>query len=151
MTDTQSGWLKLELTESVVLDNLDEAIEKIQRLRAIGIRLSMDDFGTGYSSLSYLKPLPLTQIKIDSSFVQDIVNDKSDAAIVQAVIAMSQTLGLNVIAEGVETEEQYSILMRYGCKQFQGYLFGKPEPVESLERRLMHGRLLFGSKSGENT
>jgi diguanylate cyclase (GGDEF)-like protein/PAS domain S-box-containing protein len=150
ITGARPGLLKLELTESVVLDNVDEAIEKMQRLRAIGVRLSMDDFGTGYSSLSYLKRLPLTQIKIDRSFVQDIVNDKSDAAIVQAIIAMSQTLKLNVIAEGVETEEQFSILKQYGCKQFQGYLFGKPEPVESLERRLMHGRLLFGSKSGEN-
>lgn len=125
--------LKLELTESVVLGNIDEAVSKMNELTALGIRFSLDDFGTGYSSLSYLKQLPISQIKIDKSFVQDIVDDASDAAIVRAIIAMSHSLGLQVIAEGVETQEQFSYLKENGCVAFQGYLFGKPVPIEQWQ------------------
>ncbi len=121
--------LKLELTESVILENIDATIAKMRELKLMGVSFSMDDFGTGYSSLQYLKQLPLDQVKIDRSFVNDIVTDVNDAAIVQAIIAMSAALGLNVIAEGVETDDQRAFLNKHGCHAFQGYLFGKPVPV----------------------
>lgn len=124
--------LKIELTESLVLDNVNDSITKMHALKAMGIGLSIDDFGTGYSSLSYLKKLPVDQLKIDQSFVRDIVIDPSDAAIVQAIITMGQAFGLNVIAEGVETEAQREFLDAHGCHTFQGYLFSKPVPIERL-------------------
>lgn len=127
--------LKLELTESAVLDDVEDSIHKMWALKAWGVEFSMDDFGTGYSSLSNLKRLPLDQIKIDRSFVQDIPTDPNDAAIVNTIIAMSRTLGLAVIAEGVETEEQRDFLERHGCQAFQGYLFGKPVPLSEFEAR----------------
>ncbi len=123
--------LKLELTESVVLSNVEEVIERMQQLKALGISFSMDDFGTGYSSLSYLKRLPLDQIKIDQSFVRDLTENPNDAAIIRAILAMSQSLGLDVIAEGVETQPQHEFLTQCGCHSFQGYLFGKPMPIEA--------------------
>ncbi len=125
--------LKLELTESTVLDNVEDTIAKMRELKLLGISFSMDDFGTGYSSLQYLKRLPLDQIKIDQSFVRDITVDPNDAAIVQTIIAMTEALGLNVIAEGVETREQQAFLELRGCHAFQGYLFGKPMPLENFE------------------
>jgi EAL domain-containing protein (putative c-di-GMP-specific phosphodiesterase class I) len=125
--------LKIELTESLVLDNVSDSITKMHALKAIGISLSMDDFGTGYSSLSYLKQLPLDQLKIDQSFVRDLVTDPNDAAIVQAIITMGHAFGLNVIAEGVETEAQHEYLDAHGCHAFQGYLFSRPVPIEQLE------------------
>ncbi|HEY8118978.1 MAG TPA: EAL domain-containing protein [Methylophilaceae bacterium] len=143
--------LKLELTESVVLDNIPDTVEKMHALRELGVQFAMDDFGTGYSSLAYLKQLPLTQVKIDQSFVRDIAIDPNDAAIVQAIIGMSSTLSLSVIAEGVETEQQLELLKQYGCEQFQGYLFSKPVPVEALEKILHEDRLLFVNDSGENS
>ncbi|MDP2248227.1 MAG: EAL domain-containing protein, partial [Nitrosomonadales bacterium] len=149
-TGARPDLLKLELTESVVLDNIEDAIQKMEELRKVGVRFSMDDFGTGYSSLAYLKQLPLTQVKIDQSFVRDIATDPNDAAIVQTIIAMSSTLGLNVIAEGVETEAQFEMLWQYGCLQFQGYLFGKPMMLDELEKILIADGLLFNDDSGEN-
>ncbi len=130
--------LKLELTESVVLENVEDTIDKMHTLKQLGIEFSMDDFGTGHSSLSYLKRLPLDQIKIDRSFVRDIATDPNDAAIVNTIIAMTRTLGLNVIAEGVETEAQREFLNRHGCHAFQGYLFSRPVPLEQFEENLEH-------------
>ncbi len=125
--------LKLELTESLVLDNITDSIDKMQALRSAGIRFSLDDFGTGQSSLTYLKRLPLDQIKIDQSFVRDISTEPNDAAIVRTIIGMANNLGLNVIAEGVETEQQRDFLERNGCHTHQGYLFGKPVPIEEFQ------------------
>lgn len=133
-TGANPSLLKLELTESVVLDNIADAVAKMNILRELGVRFSMDDFGTGYSSLAYLKRLPLSQVKIDRSFVRDIAEDASDAAIVQAILAMSNTLGLKVIAEGVETEVQFALLQSYGCGFFQGYLFAKPMLIQDFEQ-----------------
>ncbi|MBU0620789.1 MAG: EAL domain-containing protein [Gammaproteobacteria bacterium] len=128
--------LKLELTESTVLENVEDTIARMGELKLLGLSFSMDDFGTGYSSLQYLKRLPLDQIKIDQSFVRDIASDPNDAAIVQTIIAMSEVLGLNVIAEGVETEDQREFLDRRGCHAFQGFLFGRPLPLREFEAQL---------------
>lgn len=128
--------LKIELTESVVLNNVADVISKMHALRAIGVSLSLDDFGTGYSSLSYLKQLPLDQIKIDQSFVRDIVIDSKDAMMIKTIIDMAQNFSLNVIAEGVETEDQLEFLKQKGCMAYQGYFFGKPVPIEEFEALL---------------
>ena len=128
--------LKLELTESMLLDNVEEIIAKMKALKAFGIQFSLDDFGTGYSSLQYLKRLPIDQLKIDQSFVRDIVTDESDQAIVRTVIAMAQGLERSVIAEGVEADAQRALLIKKGCHLFQGYLFGKPIPLEQFEAQL---------------
>ncbi|MBI5438451.1 MAG: EAL domain-containing protein [Nitrosomonadales bacterium] len=128
--------LELEITESMLLGNVDDIIAKMTTLKARGISFSMDDFGTGYSSLQYLKRLPLDQLKIDQSFVCDIATDDSDKAIVRTIIAMAQSLNLNVIAEGVETEEQRQLLLNKGCAIYQGYLFGRPVPIEQFEALL---------------
>jgi EAL domain-containing protein (putative c-di-GMP-specific phosphodiesterase class I) len=116
-----------------LVSNVDDVIAKMHKLKAIGIGFSLDDFGTGYSSLSYLKRLPLDQLKIDRSFVKDVLVDPNDAAIAQMIIALSKSLGLSVIAEGVETDEQYAFLARYGQLNYQGYLFGRPLPPEDFE------------------
>ena len=128
--------LKLELTEGMLLENIEETIATMNALNELDIQFSLDDFGTGYSSLQYLKQLPLDQIKIDRSFVRDITSDPNDAAIVQTIIAMAETLGLNVVAEGVETEAQREFLQLRGCSHFQGYLFGRPMPIEQFEASL---------------
>jgi EAL domain-containing protein (putative c-di-GMP-specific phosphodiesterase class I) len=130
------GQLKLELTESLVLDNVESVIDTMYALKALGVRFSMDDFGTGYSSLSYLKRLPLDQLKIDQSFVRDIVTDPGDAVIVKTIIGMAHNLGLEVIAEGVETEAQRQLLLDYDCRMFQGYLFSRPLPLAEFEALL---------------
>ncbi|MEQ1916879.1 MAG: bifunctional diguanylate cyclase/phosphodiesterase, partial [Gallionella sp.] len=130
--------IKLELTESSMLKNVEDTVAKMNELKLMGIRFSLDDFGTGHSSLLYLKRLPLDQIKIDQSFVRDISTDASDAVIVKAIISMSDAMGLNVIAEGVETAEQRNFLDDHGCHVFQGYLFGRPVPLQEFEALIPH-------------
>jgi diguanylate cyclase (GGDEF)-like protein/PAS domain S-box-containing protein len=122
--------LKLELTESLLVENVDHTIEHMYALKAKGVSFALDDFGTGYSSLAYLKRLPLDQLKIDQSFVRDVLTDPNDAAIVRTILALGQTLGLHVIAEGVETRSQRDFLAAHGCHSFQGYLFGPPVTEE---------------------
>lgn len=131
--------LKLKLTESIVLSDVDEAITKMHALRALAVRLSLDDFGTGYSSLPYLKRLPLHQIKIDQSFVCHIAADRNDAVMVKSIIDMAQNFGLHVIAEGVETQEQWEFLKQNGCMAYQGYLFSKSVPIEAFKALLKQG------------
>ncbi len=128
--------LELELTESMLLESIEETIATMNALKEINIQFSLDDFGTGYSSLQYLKRLPLTQLKIDQSFIRDIVVDSNDRSIVYTIIAMAQSLNLNVIAEGVETEDQQQLLLNEGCTTYQGYLFGKPVSIEQFEALL---------------
>ncbi|MCF7964860.1 MAG: EAL domain-containing protein [Methylobacter tundripaludum] len=128
--------LKLELTETLVLGDIDDTIFKMQALKKIGVRFSIDDFGTGYSSLAYLTQLPLDQLKIDQSFVRNVAVKPTDAVIVQTIIGMATNLGIEVIAEGVETEEQRTFLESNGCFTYQGFLFGKPVPVEEFESAL---------------
>lgn len=125
--------LKLELTETLLVSNVDSIISKMNALKAIGVSFSMDDFGTGYSSLSFLKRLPLDQLKIDQSFVRGILTDANDAAIAKMVVALSQSMGLSVIAEGVESEAQRHALADMGCQTYQGYLFGKPVPIAAFD------------------
>ena len=125
--------LKLEITESLFLDDIEATIDKMTALKAKGVRFSLDDFGTGYSSLSYLKRLPLDQLKIDQSFVRDVLTDYNDAAIARTIVILAQSLGLNVIAEGVETEGQRGFLSRNDCHFYQGYLFSPPLPADRLE------------------
>lgn len=125
--------LKLELTESLLVDSMEETVAKMVAIRTLGVGFSLDDFGTGYSSLSYLKRLPLDQLKIDRSFVRDLLTDPNDAVIAQTIIALGHNLGLSVIAEGVETEEQKALLASQGCDGYQGYLFSAPLSIEDFQ------------------
>ncbi|GAB3546865.1 EAL domain-containing protein [Noviherbaspirillum agri] len=131
-TGADPGRLKLELTETVLVENLEDTIAKMSTLKAHGVSFSLDDFGTGYSSLAYLKRLPLDQLKIDQSFVRDVLTDANDAAIARTIVALGQTLGLKVIAEGVETEDQRDYLAEFGCHAYQGNLFSRPLPAEQF-------------------
>ncbi|WP_137885691.1 bifunctional diguanylate cyclase/phosphodiesterase [Pseudomonas sp. 2FE] len=133
--------LKLELTEGLLIEDIENTVAKMVELKENGIGLSLDDFGTGYSSLSYLKSLPLDELKIDQSFVRDVLIDPNDAAIACAIVSLSQSLGLAVIAEGVETEAQRTFLVNHGCQAFQGYLFSPALPAEQF-KEFVHERLI---------
>ncbi len=133
-TGARADKLKLELTESVLVENVQDIIEKMSALRARGVTFSLDDFGIGYSSLSYLKRLPLDQLKIDRSFVRDILEDPNDADIARTIVALARSFDLGVIAEGVETEAQRDFLAVAGCHAYQGFLFCKPLPIQSFEQ-----------------
>ena len=135
-TNLEPKYLELELTESVVMDDIESTIETLRALKALGIRLSIDDFGTGYSSLMYLKRMPIDMLKIDQSFVRDIVDDLDDASIVRATIEVAKSLHLEVIAEGVETREQFELLYNLQCNKIQGYLFSRPLPPQELKEFL---------------
>jgi EAL domain-containing protein (putative c-di-GMP-specific phosphodiesterase class I) len=132
-TGADATLLKLELTESLMVTNVEDVIHKMMRLKANGVGFSLDDFGTGYSSLSYLKRLPLDQLKIDQCFVKTILTDANDAAIARMVLALATSMGLSVIAEGVETQTQKDFLVAMGCDGYQGYFFSRPLPVDAFE------------------
>ncbi len=129
--------LKLELTESALIHDIETIICKMTELKSHGVHFALDDFGTGYSSLNYLARLPLTQLKIDQSFVQSMLLDSNSMEIAQTIILLAERMGLTVLAEGVETEEQLAALRECGCVSFQGYLFGRPLPIEELEAALL--------------
>ncbi|VAW57304.1 diguanylate cyclase/phosphodiesterase (GGDEF & EAL domains) with PAS/PAC sensor(s) [hydrothermal vent metagenome] len=134
--DLNPSHIDLEITETIAMTDAENSVKKLHQLKELGVKLSMDDFGTGYSSLSYLHQFPLDILKIDRSFVKDIANNNEDGAIAKAVIAMAHSMNLKVIAEGVETEEQYKFLKDHGCEMIQGYLISKPLSVEKFEKIL---------------
>lgn len=136
-TGANGNLLTLEITEAVVFDNLNEAISKMRELKKLGVHFSIDDFGTGYSSLAYLKKLPLTELKIDKSFIQDAPTDMNDASLVEAILAVASHHGLQVVAEGVETPQHVEFLKERGCPLFQGYYFGRPVPGEEFVNQLL--------------
>jgi len=136
-TGVRARSLKLELTESTLVHDMDDIIVKMEQLKMLGVGFSLDDFGTGYSSLNYLKRLPLDQLKIDQSFVRDVLTDPNDAAIARMVIGLGDSLHFAVIAEGVETRGQQEFLMQNGCHLFQGYLFSKPVPANAFEKYVL--------------
>jgi EAL domain-containing protein (putative c-di-GMP-specific phosphodiesterase class I) len=142
-TGARPEQLELELTESLLLENKEDIIAKMRTLKAEGIRFSLDDFGTGYSSLAYLKRLPLDQLKIDKSFIDDVLTDPNDAAIAKTVVALSQNLGLSVIAEGVETLGQRDFLAHAGCNLYQGFLFSPALPLAEFSA-LIHAQAAAG-------
>lgn len=131
--------LKLELTESVLMSQMDDSVAKMRALRLLGIQFSIDDFGTGYSSLAYLKSLPLNQIKIDQSFIRDLSEDEMDAVMVQAIMTLGENFQMSVIAEGVESLQQFERLRSYRCEFFQGYLFSKPVPLQDFKDAVQNG------------
>jgi EAL domain-containing protein (putative c-di-GMP-specific phosphodiesterase class I) len=134
--------LDVEVTESVIMDDLESTVQTIRAIQAMGIRMSIDDFGTGYSSLAYLKRFKADKLKIDRSFVRDIPGDQDDTAITRAIINMSKNLNMQVVAEGVETVEQWQFLAQEGCHQVQGYLLSKPVSAEAVEPLLRQKCLL---------
>ena len=139
-TNLAPEYLELELTESVLLSNVEGAQEVLRSLQLMGVRLSIDDFGTGYSSLSYLKQFPVGKVKIDRSFVRNIPGNADDDAIAAAIISMARSLNLKVIAEGVETEDQLSFLRAHQCDEIQGYYLSQPIPAEEVVKELSKKR-----------
>lgn len=136
------GMLELEITEGMLIDNIDITVKRMCKLGDLGVRFSLDDFGTGYASLAYLKKLPLYQLKIDQSFVRDMLTDANDEVITKTIIALAENLNFSVIAEGVETVKQLEHLKALGCKKFQGYLFGKPAPIVEWQQRFVDSSTL---------
>ena len=135
--------LELEITEGALIADSNGAVEVLRGLRELGVRTAIDDFGTGYSSLAYLKTFPLDRLKIDRAFIRDLPHDESDAAILRAIVALGRNLNLEVLAEGVETQEQQAFLADIGCQVLQGYLYGRPMSAEVLTRCLRNGSLRF--------
>ena len=140
-------YLELELTESLILENVEQTIRAMHELKQLGVQLSLDDFGTGYSSLSYLRRYPVDRIKIDQSFIRDMVAHASSAALVRSILAMAQNLGLKTIAEGVETTEQFEYLRKQPCDEMQGFLFSRAVPAPEIARMLSEGRRLLSNET----
>ena len=134
----EAQYLELELTESLMMHNVDEVVALVQDLKQLGIALSIDDFGTGYSSLAYLKQFPVDYLKIDKSFTRDMLDEPKVAAIVRSVIALGQSLGFKIIAEGVETADQLAYLRQHQCDEMQGYYFSRPLTPEAFADKLLH-------------
>ncbi|WP_456015897.1 EAL domain-containing response regulator [Pseudomonas fluorescens] len=130
-------WLEVELTEGSLMDNTQHTIASLQRLRTMGVKISIDDFGTGYSSLAYLRRFPIDTLKIDIAFIREVTTNPQDAAITRTIIELAHSLSLQVVAEGVETQDQLAFLKAAGCDQIQGYLFSRPLPAATLERLLL--------------
>ena len=139
-TGLDAKYLELEITESNAMQNAENTIYTLRELKALGVRISMDDFGTGYSSLNYLKRFPIDTLKLDQSFVRDVTTDNRDAAIVSAVISLAHSLNLEVVAEGVETEEQLAFMRQQRCDRIQGFFFSAPMSTEELEPYLLERR-----------
>jgi len=149
-SDLDSGHLELELTESIIMQNADQTIETLHKLTSAGIQISLDDFGVGFSSLSYLKTLPLSTLKLDRSFVSGLAKDTKNESISKAIIGIAHSLGLKVIAEGVETFDQLELLRSWKCDEVQGFLFSRPIPVEEITRSMTHIKTIYcGYNSGE--
>jgi EAL domain-containing protein (putative c-di-GMP-specific phosphodiesterase class I) len=142
-TGMDPHYLEVEITESVVMQNAEAAVNTLRALKGKGLHIAVDDFGTGYSSLSYLKRFPIDVLKIDRSFIRDIATNPDDASITSAIIAMAHSLDLDTVAEGVETEQQLVFLRQQGCRVVQGYYFSKPVPAEEFEVLLRDG---FGGR-----
>lgn len=136
-TGVEPHWLEVELTEGSLMENTQHTIASLQRLHAMGVKISIDDFGTGYSSLAYLRRFPIDTLKIDIAFIREVTSNPQDAAITRTIIELAHSLNLRVVAEGVETQAQLAFLKEAGCDQIQGYLFSRPLPVETLERLLL--------------
>jgi EAL domain-containing protein (putative c-di-GMP-specific phosphodiesterase class I) len=132
--------LILEITEGVLIDNPDEMIKRIEDLRALGVRMALDDFGSGYSSLGYLQRFPFDKLKIDKSFVSALGTSANGGVIIQAIVALGRALGLSVLVEGVETEQQRVLLRLAGCDEMQGFLFAKPAPAKAIDRLLAQAK-----------
>jgi EAL domain-containing protein (putative c-di-GMP-specific phosphodiesterase class I) len=130
-TGVDPALIKLEITESAIMQNVSEGIATLQALRDLGLTLALDDFGTGHASLTYLQQLPVQRLKIDQSFVRALPGSEPDVAIVRTIIELGQRLGLRLIAEGVETEQQMDLLRSLGCEEIQGYLYARPVPAEA--------------------
>jgi EAL domain-containing protein (putative c-di-GMP-specific phosphodiesterase class I) len=128
--------LMLEITEGVLIDNPEEMVKRIEDLHALGVRIALDDFGSGYSNLGYLQRFPLDKLKIDKSFVDALGQSSNGGVIIQAIVALGRALGLTVVVEGVETEQQRVLLRLAGCDEMQGYLFAKPAPAKTIDRLL---------------
>ncbi|MEY4728962.1 MAG: hypothetical protein RL020_120 [Pseudomonadota bacterium] len=144
-----ASYLEIEVTESLLMQNIESTIAVLEKLKSMGVKLSIDDFGTGYSSLNYLQRFPIDSLKIDRSFVKDLGNTPDDAAITRAIVAMADSLGLSVVAEGVETEKQFDILQSLGCNEMQGYLFSQPVPAQVASQLLRAGMILPKPKTEE--
>lgn len=138
-TGLAANRLELEITESLLINDTEEVLAKLNRLRELGVRIAMDDFGTGYSSLSYLARFPFSKIKIDQQFVRNMTRDPAMRAIVKTIIALGESLRVTITAEGVETQEQADILRRLGCPQVQGFLYGRPEKATVHADKAMSG------------
>ena len=128
----------LIITESVLIDDFDQVVEKLHVIKDYGIKISLDDFGTGFSSLSYLKGLPIDTLKIDKSFIDTVIDDESTQVITESIVSMVKKLGYETVAEGVETEEQFEYLKKIECDNIQGFLLGKPMPEEELVSLMEH-------------